>query len=128
MSGIRRIQAEAYGTPGAQRARMRNGPSGTNGGDSALDIRKSAGIQQPGAVTKVLCRNPGLVQNAQQEIGHRRVFCVGEMTSALEATSSTACHQARKIRVLMQISVSDSTAIYDHRMIEQGPIAVRRVT
>ncbi len=58
------------------------------------------------------------------KVGQRRLSIVLDMATALHSTGSTACHEDRKVRMVMHVRIAHAAAVQKKRMIKQRPIAI----
>src|SRR6266850_35860 len=80
------------------------------------------------AVAQLLRRHAEEVEDRELQVRQRRVFWIYEMAAALESARASADEQRRERTVRMAIAVADGSAVKNHHVIEQGSVAVRRVS
>src|SRR5271156_6148841 len=83
-------------------------------------------IQGPGTVPERLLMNARLIQQRQQQVGHRRVIGEPEVTVAFERARPSAQHQVGQREVVMCVAVAHVAAVQQNGVIEQRPVPVLR--
>src|SRR5437762_903415 len=76
------------------------------GGAASLEFR-----QRARAVADAVLRNAGLVENGQQQVRHRCVFGVLEMTSAFQCAKRSARDENRKRGMIVNVAVAHRAAV-----------------
>src|SRR3954469_2307372 len=97
---------------------MRQG-GGTEFGPSERDDAR--------AVAELLLLEIHLRQQADEEVGHRRVLRRANVLAALVLAAATTRDEDRKVGVIVLIAVAEAAAVEDERMIQQGAVAVGRL-
>src|SRR2546426_1634783 len=80
------------------------------------------------AVAQLLRRHAEEVEHRELQVRQRRVFWIYEMAAALESARASPDQQRRERPVGMAIAVADGSTVKNHHVIEQGSVAVRRVS
>src|SRR6187549_182785 len=88
---------------------------------SRSEIRKRFGIEPARTIPERLCGYACLVEHGQQQVGHRRVVRIDQMSIAGEATTD---ERQRQVVVRVQVGIAQTRAEQEQRVIEQRAVTV----
>src|SRR5690242_915638 len=119
-----RRRSTALLTPTETRIRpIRNRPAGYN--PAPLKRRKARNLSR--AVAQLFGMDAGLVQHGQQQVGHRSLTGITDVTATLDLARCTAGQEQRQIVVRVRIAIRNAAAVQDLGMVEQAAVAVARL-
>src|SRR5687767_8416739 len=84
-------------------------------------------LQQPRAVAEVRLPYAGLVEHRDQQVGHRRVIRIPQVTPALHPARRAADDEVRQREVIVGVAVAHVAAVEQHGVVEDRAVAVRYV-
>jgi len=80
--------------------------------------------EDPRAIPEAFLLHAELVEHAEQKIRHRGVLRSNDMTVAFQRAAGAAEDNKRQWIVIVLIPVAHAASIKNHRMIQQGAVAV----
>src|SRR2546423_14578690 len=81
-------------------------------------------MELAGAVAKIPDRHASLVEYAHEQVVHRRILRIPEVTATLDLATATAYQNDGQVVMGMRIRVAETAAVDDHGMIEQVSVAI----
>ena len=81
-------------------------------------------VEPPRAIAVRFDRHAHPVEQGQVEIGQRRLVGIPDMTSGINASTTTTGKENWQIFVVVLVAVTDPASVHNHAVVQQRPVAL----